>query len=263
MVFALAICVVVFEGWRRNWLAGIFLIFIPLTLSRADIGTLVFGFLLVLLFHPMRARNRLIGLASLLVIPAVALTVPVVRTRILSTLSSNDTGANDRYRAIRDFPNTMSGHWLVGLGWGRPEFKIGDLAFKLNYVSNAPLITVYRGGIFTGLAFVGVLVIGCVLGYRALRSPSTAHAILGGLFISACLVAFQLDHTVASGIQPVMLLSAFLAFLVYVNQTPGTPPETPQPVLQPASRHVGVARGPGNVTTLPPADKAGAAPSAG
>ena len=256
MLFALGIGVVVLSGWRRVAVSAIFLAAIPLTLSRAAIATIVFGFILVLIFHTMRSRDRIMGLVALILVPLAALAVPTVRARLSGTLSSNDPGANDRARSLREFPATMSGHWTTGLGWGRPEFKDGNLAFQLNYVSNAPLITVYRAGIFAGLAFVAILVIGCILGYRALRSSSTPNAILGGLFISACVLALQLDHTVASVPQPTMLFGILLAFLAASVQSSNAPPghdallpATPRPsrAATRESRLAATARPPGAV----------------
>ena len=258
MLFAIAIGVVVLTGWRRVAVTTIFLVAIPLTLSRAAIATVIVGFVLVLVFHTMRSRDRLLGLAALALIPAAALTVPTIRARIFSTLSSSDPGANDRARSLREFPHTMSGHWLFGLGWGRPEFKNGNLAFQLNYVSNAPLITVYRAGIFAGLAFVAIMVIGCIVGYRALRSASTSNAIMGGFFISACFLALQLDHTVASVSQPVMLFSILLAFLSSTSRSSGSPPGA-DPLLPAAPpRTRSVTREPRHATAAPPQGAVGA-----
>jgi polysaccharide biosynthesis protein PslJ len=223
MVIALAICLVVFEGWRRYCLAGILLFAILLTLSRSAIFTVLCGFLLVLIFHSMRARDRQLAIGSLFMIGVVALIVPTVRIRIFSSFGRDDTGADARTDALREFPQIMSGHWLFGLGWGRPEMKDGPLAFTLNYVANTPLLTVYRGGIFTGLAFVGVMIVGCILGYRALRSRSLRFALYGGIFISACVVALQLDHPVAVLPQITLTFSVFLAFLVYVDQSSDSP----------------------------------------
>jgi hypothetical protein len=241
MVIALAICLVVFEGWRRYCLAGILLFAILLTLSRADIFTVVAGFLLVLVFHTMRARDRQMAIGTLLILAAVAMIVPTVRIRIFSSFGSDDTGAGARAEALREFPNIMSGHWLFGLGWGRPEMKDGALAFTLNYVSNTPLLTVYRGGIFTGLAFVAVMVVGCVVSYRLLRSPTYPAAMYGGLFIGVCFVALQLDHPVASLPQIAMTFSLLLVFLVYSYQSIEPPPKVAPPLrratdLPPAGR---------------------------
>jgi hypothetical protein len=122
-------------------------------------------------------------------------------------------------KALQNFPDQLSGHWIFGLGWDRPEFLSGQAAQQLNYVSNAPLLTVYRGGVITGLLFVTVLVIGCVLGYRAMRSPSLPHAVFGGVFIGTAVVYMNLAQSVVD--MPVMALqfSMFLAFMVYVDQS--------------------------------------------
>jgi hypothetical protein len=263
MLFALGIGVVVLSGWRRVAVSAIFLAAIPLTLSRAALATIVFGFVLVLLFHTMRSRDRILGLAALVLVPLAALAVPTVRSRIFSTLSSTDPGANDRARSLREFPTTMSGHWTTGLGWGRPEFKDGNLAFQLNYVSNAPLITVYRAGIFAGLAFVAILVIGCIIGYRALRSSSTPNAILGGLFISAAVLALQLDHTVASVPQPTMLFGILLAFLASTAQSSSSPPDRDALLPHPPRRAKPTTRESRPAAAPPPPDAVAAPASAG
>jgi hypothetical protein len=87
-----------------------------------------------------------------------------------------------------------------------------------NLPSNAPLIALYRGGILVFIAFMAVVVIGCVVAYRALRSDSTPNAIYGGIFIGLCFVQMQLDHNVADVPQQVVLYSIFLAFLVYIDR---------------------------------------------
>ncbi|MGV0797732.1 O-antigen ligase domain-containing protein, partial [Mycolicibacterium elephantis] len=92
-------------------------------------------------------------------------------------------------------------------------------AQSLNYVSNAPLLTVYRGGIISGLAFVAVLVIGCVVAYRALRSPSLPHAVYGGVFIGIAVVSANLQQSVVDMPQMTLTFSILLVFLVYVDQT--------------------------------------------
>ncbi len=117
--------------------------------------------------------------------------VPSVRTRLLGTLGSNDAGATDRVDSIREFPGRMSGHWLFGWGWSQREFKDGAYAFIENFVSNAPLIAIHRGGIFVGAAFLAVVVIGCVIGYRLLRSNSLPSALYGGVFIGFSIVALN------------------------------------------------------------------------
>ncbi|WP_234794205.1 O-antigen ligase family protein [Mycolicibacterium flavescens] len=224
LVAALAVSFVVFRGWQRVWLSGIIGLALLLTLSRASIFSVVVGFVLVLVFHKMRSRDRALSLAGLAAVVIAAAMTPSIRERFLSAFSSDDRGATDRIDSLREFPHTMSGHWWFGLGWDRPEYTDGNLAFLLNHVSNAPLMTIYRGGIFTGIAFVAVAVIGCVYGYRAIRSNSMPAAIFGGIFIGFCLVALQLDHPVAGSPPSQLKFAIMLAFLVYLDRERNKPP---------------------------------------
>lgn len=208
-------------GLDRIWLTGILGLALLLTLSRASIFSVVVGFLLVLVFHKMRTRDRVLSLAGLsAVVVAAALTPPSIRERFVSAFSSDDRGgATDRIDSLREFPHTMSGgNWWFGLGWDRPEYTDGNLAFVLNHVSNAPLFTIYRGGIFTGIVFVTIAVMGCVYGYRAIRSNSMPAAIFGGIFIGFCVVALQLDHPVAGSPPAQLKFAIFVAFLVYLDR---------------------------------------------
>ncbi len=72
---ALAVSFIVLRGWTRIWLTGILGLALLLTLSRASIFSVVVGFLLVLVFHKMRTRDRVLSLAGLsAVVVAAALT---------------------------------------------------------------------------------------------------------------------------------------------------------------------------------------------
>lgn len=223
LVVALAVALIVFAGWRRVVFSAIIGVALILTLSRASIFSVVVGVILVLIFHRMRTRDRLLGLGGLAALVVVGFLTPSIRTRFLSAFADDDRGANDRIESLRDFPRQMAGHWWFGLGWDRPEFTDGNYAFLLNHVSNAPLLTIYRGGIFAGLAFVAVMVVGCVYSYRAMRSNSFAFALYGGIFIGFCLVALQLDHPVGGSPPSVMKFAIFLAFLVYMDRTRNEP----------------------------------------
>lgn len=218
LVISFVIAMIVFTGWRRAVLAVILGTAIALTLSRSAIASVLVGVVLVFLFHPMRSRDRqiLVGTLSLAFIGAFM--VPSVRTRLLGTLSQNDAGATDRLDSIREFPGRMGGHWLFGWGWSQREFKDGAYAFIENFVSNAPLIAIHRGGIFVGAAFLAVVVIGCVIGYRLLRANSLPGALYGGVFIGFSVVALNLDHPVVVIPQIVFLYTIFLVFLAYADQ---------------------------------------------
>jgi hypothetical protein len=221
LTIALVMCLVLFRGWIRFCLAAILLTATLLTLSRATLFSLAAGLLLVFLFHSMRPRDRQLGIGIVSVVGVAAWATPMIRNRVLASFNSEDKGRTSRLDAIENLPHQMSGHWIFGLGWDRPEFHTGAAAQTFNYVSNAPLLTVYRDGIIAGLLFTAVLLIGCGLGYRAMRSPSLPYATFGGVFIGLALVYMNLAQSVVD--MPVMAVnfSIFLAFLVYVDQTRG------------------------------------------
>ncbi len=216
---ALVLCIILLRGKMRAACTAILSVAILLTLSRAAIFSVLVGLLLVLLFHTMRSRDRQIALGGIGLVVVGSLLTPFIRKRIFTSFGSDDTGASARGDALTAWPHQMSGHWLFGLGWGRPEFKNGAYSFKLNIVANAPLIAAYRAGIIVGLVFVAVLVIGCVVSYRALRSDSLPWAIYGGVFIGFTFVALQLDHPVVDIPQTTLTYSVFLAFLVHVDRS--------------------------------------------
>jgi polysaccharide biosynthesis protein PslJ len=218
LVAGLCVCLILFSGWRRVILTAIIVAALLLTLSRAGIFSVVGGLLLVLVFHNMRSRDRGLLFGGLATAAIAAMLVPAVRRRILTSFRTDDAGSSSRLEALRDFPGTMSGHWPFGLGWGRLEFRDGEFAYTLNHVSNAPLLTIYRGGIIAGIAFLAVLIIGCVISYRALRSDSLNWAIAGGVFIGFCVVALNLDHPVVGIPQATLSFSVLLVFLVYMDR---------------------------------------------
>jgi hypothetical protein len=242
LVIALVMGLILFRGWIRVVLTLVMFVAMLLTLSRGTLFSVAAGLVLVFLFHTMRARNRWLGLGVVAVGAASVFLVPALRERVLNSFTSEDKGRSDRVEALQNFPHLMSGHWVFGLGWDRPEFRSGQAAQSFNYVSNAPLLTIYRGGIITGLLFVAVLVIGCVMAYRTLRSPSLPHAVFGGMFIGIAVVYMNLAQSVVD--MPVMALqfSMFLAFMVYAYETCGHPKNRSRPAE--VSTAPGVAKHP-------------------
>jgi len=238
LVIAIIMCLILFRGWTRVALTTVMTAALLLTLSRSMIFSVAVGLLLVLLFHSMRARDRQIAIGVAGLVTVGAFLTPAVRERLLSTFADNDVGRDARTDALAEFPGKMAGHWLFGLGWDRPEFRSGQLAQSLNYVSNAPLLTVYRGGVITGLMFVAVLVIGCILAYRALRSESLANAIFGGMFIGIAVVSANLQQSVVDMPQMTLTFAVLLAFMVYVDQSsrpsPPAPAVTEEPLVSAA-----------------------------
>jgi hypothetical protein len=232
LTIALAMGIVLLSGPTRAVVTMILAVAIVLTLSRAAIFSVLVGVVLVLLFHSMRARDRSIALGAMALVAAGAMLTPAVRTRILTSFGSDDTGSSARGDALKQWPGQMAGHWPFGLGWGRPEFKDGNTAFTLNFVANVPLITIYRAGIIVGVVFLALLVVGCVMSGKALRSNSLSHAMYGGIFIGICLVALQLDHMVADIPQVTLLFSILLVFLVVVDQDRRRSRHAPEPTRE-------------------------------
>jgi polysaccharide biosynthesis protein PslJ len=219
LVAALAVCLLVLKGSPRFWFGTVLAVALVLTLSRAALFSVLAGVILVVVFHGMRSIHRLIIVAALSLAAAMCLIIPFIRLRILSSLGSQDSGAVARGEALRDFPGEMAGYWWFGHGWGGKWFKDGSFAYNYNHVANAPLWTTFRGGVFTGLAFALVIIVGCIISYRCLRSNSLPVAIYGGIFIGFVVVALQLDHPVVGIPQSTIAYSILLAFLVYADQS--------------------------------------------
>lgn len=218
LALALALAVLLFRGWHRMALVAVISVALVLTLSRASIFTVIAGVLLVLVFHPMagRARAALLGMVIAGVI--AGLSIEPIRRRFLSSFGSGDAGSAARADALTVFPGQMSGHWGFGWGWARREFIDSAYAYVFNLPSNAPLVTLYRGGSFAFIAFMVVAIIGCVYGYRAVRSRSFPLALYGGIFIGLVVVQMQLDHPLAGTPSGALTYSMFLGFLVYVDR---------------------------------------------
>lgn len=218
-LIAIAICLLLFEGWRRNGMVLVLTAALLLTQSRQALVTLFVALVLVAVLHAMRARHRWYAAGVFATLLIVTFSVPIIRARLLTAFASSDPGGAARRASLSDFPSQMGGNWLFGLGWARPEFRSGAASYALNLISNAPLLHIYRAGILVGFAFVIVCLIGCVIAYRALGSRSFPFAFYGAVFIAFCLVALQLDHGAADVPQTTLCFSVLLAFLVYISRS--------------------------------------------
>ena len=240
LVVAFSLALVLLSGHMRVLVTLILAAAIGLTLSRAALFSVVVGIVLVFLFHTMRARDRQVMLGLIGLAAVVAMLTPPIRNRLLMSFGSDDTGSSARMDALRAWPGQMAGHWVFGLGWGRREFKDGVYAFQLNFVANGPLITIYRAGVIVGALFILMVLIGCYLSYRAIRSDSFWEALYGGCFIGFTVVALQLDHPIVTTPQSTVAYSFFVAYLVYLEevrrrkQRSTVQVGSPQPVLPPA-----------------------------
>ena len=215
---ALVMCVVLFEGRARNVLGVILALALLLTLSRAGLFSVIVGVVLMLVFQTMSNRKRLaivgLGVATFAALAAV----PQLRQRVFSSFGSQDEGSSARLDALKEYPSTVAGHWVFGKGWGLAEFIDPETSFTTNYVANAPLLAVYRGGILVGLAFVAMLIYGCYLGYQCLRSRRWEWGFYGGGFIGFSVVALQLDFSTITIPVSTADLSLLIVFLVYTSE---------------------------------------------
>jgi hypothetical protein len=141
------------------------------------------------------------------------MTVPAIYRRIATSFGSQDRGAIDRAAGYESYVYSMKGGWWFGLGWGRPEFTDEVLGTKTNYIANSPLLSIYRGGIFVGIAFVLVLVAGLVLAYRNSRESPWESGVIGAIFVGFALVGLQLDFPVVTIAPLTMVWAVLIAFL--------------------------------------------------
>jgi hypothetical protein len=182
-----------FRGVLRVVLVAVIGLALLLTLSRAAIGTGVVAGVLIVLRTKGRARLALAG--SGIVAAIAALSVPVVRARLLDSFGPSDTGTLARDLALKEFPQVMRGHWLWGLGWDREEFRSAAVGRIVNYVANGPLVTIYRSGVLLGALVLVVLVLLVVRSWLA-ASRSFEDAVVCCGIIAVVLVALQLDFSI-------------------------------------------------------------------
>jgi hypothetical protein len=182
-LFSLAAIGLSFVGPKRvRWIViGAALVMIFASLSRGAIVGLVVAVIVGILVHnrrlPALAATAGVGLG----IVAAATVAPSLALRLAGTGSAEDLGSQDRLKAMWQFAETISGHLMFGLGWGRPEFRESAAAFRANVVANAPLGAVYRGGLIFAAVLVACMVVLCALVLRARRLEAAPLASLGAV----------------------------------------------------------------------------------
>lgn len=190
---ALLLAVAAYRGWLRVVLLAVIGAGLALTLSRSALGTVVVALGLVVLLGRGRQRWWLAGAG---VVGSLGiLSVPVLRERLLNSFGPHDTGSLARELAFTDFAKSLDGHWLWGLGWDREEFRNVAVGYTVNFVANAPLLTVYRGGVVLGLLVVVVLAALVVRAVARARGNFEGAVLACGV-AGFCLVALQLDFPV-------------------------------------------------------------------
>ncbi|MBT1191860.1 O-antigen ligase family protein [Rhodococcoides kroppenstedtii] len=227
LLIGLALAIARTSGAVRVITVPVIAVALVSTLSRAAIATVLVAAVLFFVIQSMRTAVRTLLLCGgLLTVIAVA-NVPAVAARIAGSFGSADVGSNDRARALAEFAPKMAGHWWFGHGWGAIELLDEVAAYRANVVANTILLTVYRGGLLVGAVFVMLLVAGCVLAYRCLRTPDWRSGVLGAIFLALVLVALQLDYPVATSPPVTMAFGVLLAAIVASADLPrhGSAPE--------------------------------------
>ncbi|OFI37290.1 hypothetical protein BIU82_09405 [Arthrobacter sp. SW1] len=232
LLLAIFLALALLAGWKRMLSLAILGTAILLTLSRAAIFSVVVALLLYLAMKNMKLHGRMKFLSVMVLGLASAFAIPEVQERVFDSFGKNDSGSEARQEALENFPRHVEDHWIFGLGWGRPEFRDADIGWAVNYVANAPLLSIYRGGLVAGLAFWAVLLIGVYLSFRALRHPRADLGFLGAGFIGLVFVALQLDFPVVTIAPVTTVLSIYLAFLPRPAELATT--EDPPPLAEPA-----------------------------
>lgn len=210
----LALATAMLRGWQRLIIGGVILGALIVTLSRSAIFSAVIALLLFLIFQKVSTTMKLSTIALAIVGAAGAMTVPAIYGRIINSFSSSDKGTADRADALVNYLQSMTGSWWFGKGWGIREFTDEVVGYETNYVANSPLLTIYRGGIFVGIAFIALLIAGAVLFFRRSRSKPWEVGVLGAAFVGFALVGLQLDFPIVTHAPMTMAFSVLVAFLV-------------------------------------------------
>jgi hypothetical protein len=208
-----------FHGSVRIALVAVIGTGLLLTLSRAAMASLIVAGLVVVLRAPVR---RFATIVVSLLGALAALVIPVVRLRLVESFGPSDMGTIARLDALREFPRLMEGHWIWGLGWDRAEFRSGTVGRAVNYVANAPLVTIYRGGLIVGIIAI-LVALGIVWHSWVKAGRSFEDAVVCGGVIGFVLVAMQLDFTI------VLTAPATTVFSLLVAMSLTHAPESPPP----------------------------------
>ncbi|KAA1395814.1 O-antigen ligase family protein [Aeromicrobium ginsengisoli] len=219
LVVGLILAVALLRGLSRVAAAGLISAAIALTLSRTSIATVVAAILILIVVANISGRARLALLVATVLSAAGALASPVVRYRLADSFGPTDTGTQARLEAFHHYVNAMQGHWWFGKGWGIPEFRDSSAALLANYVANAPLLTVYRAGVFVGVIFVLLLIAGLFRSYVLVQRGTFAQAVVAAGFAAVALVALQLDFPVVLLPPATMSFAVLLAFLSHDRWT--------------------------------------------
>ncbi|MEZ2388352.1 O-antigen ligase family protein [bacterium RCC_150] len=211
---ALIFALILFLGRKRVLICSVLLIGLIATLSRGGMLALAFALILFLIFNRKNIHRRTGVLLFCFTAGVLILAVPVTRQRFLTTFGQSDLGTVDRLESLDQYWSVMSHSWVWGLGWGRPEFRSAAVSYAVNMVANAPLATVYRGGLVAGIGFLVLLLVCAWAMFRLLARGTGRSVLLAGL-IGGFVAAIQTGYAVVT-IAPMTCLLA-LVFLTVVR----------------------------------------------
>ncbi|MCK0438072.1 O-antigen ligase family protein [Gordonia alkaliphila] len=216
---------------------------IALTLSRSAMFTVIAGLLLLLVLSKLPVGARILAFGTMAVGLLVLLSDDTIARRLLDTGSAQDSGAFERMNAYERFTGYMDGHWIFGVGWGRPEFFSQEWGYTVNFVANTPLLTFYRGGLLVFLAFVAVILGGLVLSFRMLRADSFRLAAVGAGFAALNGIAIQLDFPIVIVPMVTLVYSFLVAILIQAARDPAMKARTSNPTDDPEKRGTSTTQG--------------------
>ena len=141
---------------------------------------------------PIRRRFAAAGA----VVGGAALAVPALRDRLTNSFGASDIGSRARSDALAQVGPLMRDQWLFGQGFGSPKILDPIEIALTNFAANSPLFATYRGGIFVGVVFIGLMLRAAWLSVGALRCSRMEPVALGAGALGLLVVAFQLDITI-------------------------------------------------------------------
>ncbi|GAB2642160.1 hypothetical protein GCM10027169_07920 [Gordonia jinhuaensis] len=232
LFIGLGLSLALYRGTTRVVFSVVIAVAMLATLSRSAIAATVVAAIILVLFHRMRTASRTNLVIGMVVCAAAALSVPTVAERLLSSFGSSDKGSADRGSALAEYPSQMAGHWWFGRPWASPEFVDAKVNYQTNFVANSPLLSTYRGGVFVGLAFTAVLIVGILVAARRVRHRRFEVALLGAGFISFAITALQLDYPVVTLTPVTAVFSMFIAFMVAAPRVVTQAEPSPEPATE-------------------------------
>lgn len=224
-----------FSGLMRLAMITVLVAGVAGTLSRSAIVSVIVAMIVLVVVSRLDAGRRLLLVSAGAAALAAVLFIPALSSRLLDSFGGRDVGASARADALANYPSQMDGAWLFGHGWYLREFWDPVYGFHVNYAANAPLVTVYRGGVLVGLVFVVLLLLALIVAVRAMRRAHDGAGVLGGVLFGLVFIAFQLDFPVVTMPALAMCFALVLAEVQALDRAPEGDRESAEGAVAPAS----------------------------